>query len=634
MGLDLVQGILKDLDEDQREGVISTEGPVLIVAGPGSGKTRVITYRFAYIVVTGKALPDEILCVTFTNKAANEMKTRITGLTGICGSSKWWIKTFHSLGLSIIRENCYAFGLSENFVVYDKDDELRLVKNIVKRYNFRELSPERVMEMIDSIRYGRGASGMFGEAIVELSEMYEKEMRKSNAVDFVDLIMLPIRLLRGDERVRKVYQSRWKYIMVDEFQDTDPVQYELIKLLLDPKRNICVVGDDDQSIYGWRGASVENIRNFDKDFENCKIVILKTNYRSTDEIISLSASVASNMVFRREGKVMVGKGVRGSVPVFVETYSQAEEARIIAREIKLLVSRGYAYKDIAVLYRVNYLSRYVEEALIGEGIPYRVYSGVSFYERAEVKDILAYLKFFVNRRDVVSFSRIVNVPRKRIGEKALSGILSFSASEGIDLFESLLVLKERGVVKGEISGLVRAIEILGDESEGSIASRVRKMLDEIRYYDYLREHYDNHEERVENVFELLSVLEEFEVGGGRSIEEFVNTCSIMTGLDEVDETQDRVSLMTLHVSKGLEFPVVFIFGAVDGIIPHFRNIHTASLVDEERRLFYVGITRAKEKLVITASRFVRIGSLKHVFASPSRFVEEISNGVMKMIVSQ
>lgn len=627
----LAEKILEHLDKDQKEAVISTEGPLLVVAGPGSGKTRVITYRFAYIVLSGKAHPYEILCVTFTNKAANEMRTRITNLTGAYGTQHWWIKTFHSLGLSIVKENYELLGLKNNFVVYDKDDELKLIKEITKRYNFKELSPERIMEIIDDVRYGYEVVDVFGGTIKELTKIYEEELRKNNAVDFVDLIILPYRLLKHNEEVRKIYQDRWKYIMVDEFQDTDPIQYEFIKLILNEKRNICVVGDDDQSIYGWRGASVENIRNFDKDFKDCKVVILKTNYRSTEEIIRLSNYVSSNMLFRRKEKIIKGTGNNGNVPIFVETFSQDIEAEIIAKEIKLLAKKGYKYRDIAVFYRANYLSRLLEEALIKENIPYKIYSGTSFYERAEVKDILAYLRFFVNKQDFVSFSRIINIPRRGIGDATIAKILDHSTKTGKDLLETTIELKKLGKLKQNISDFIEAIESL--KTDDSITTRVKKLLEKINYYNYLSQTYDNYEERIENIEELIRSISDFEDKGGESIEEFINNSILITNSDMVNDTEDYVSLMTLHVSKGLEFPVVFIFGAIDGIIPHFKNITNPSLLDEERRLFYVGITRAKEKLIITASRITKIGTVKHTIVSPSRFIDEIPGDCIRIVRS-
>ncbi len=631
MDLVLAKNLLKDLDTDQIEAVTSTEGPLLVIAGPGSGKTRVITYRFAYIVLTGKAKPHEILCVTFTNKAANEMKSRILNITGAYETRNWWIKTFHSLGLSIIKEFYEVLGLKNNFVVYDKDDQLNLIKSITKKYNFKELSPEKVMEIIDDFRYKNDeVPDTFGDKIKEITKIYEEEIRKNNAVDFVDLITLPYRLLKNDEEVRNYYRKKWKYLMIDEFQDTDPIQYEFIKTILNPEKNICVVGDDDQSIYGWRGANVENIRNFDKDLKNCKIVILKTNYRSTEEIINLSNYVSSNMTFRRKEKIVKGTGKKGNTPIFIETFDQLEEAKIIAKEIKFLCQNGYNYNDIAIFYRTNYLSRLIEEALIRENIPYKIYSGVSFYERTEVKDIISYIRFSINQNDFVSFSRIINVPKRGIGEITLSKILEFSIKNNKNLLESTLFLKKEGKIKPEIESFEKAINILS-QNDQKISTRVRKLIEEIDYYTYLSQNYENYEERIENVEELIRAISDFEESGGESIEEFINTSILTTNSDNVDEQKNYVSLMTLHISKGLEFPVVFIFAANEGIIPHFKNTLNPSLLDEERRLFYVGITRAKKNLIITSSRIIRIGSIKHSLVSPSRFIDEIPSNLIKTI---
>ncbi|MFN4245300.1 MAG: ATP-dependent helicase [Brevinematia bacterium] len=629
MDLALTRKILEDLDPDQAEAVTSTEGPLLVIAGPGSGKTRVITYRFAYIVLANKAKPHEILCLTFTNKAANEMRNRILKLTGASETLNFWIKTFHSLGLSIIKEFYNLLGLNEKFVVYDKEDQLKLIKSIVKKYNFKELSPERIMEIIDDVRYGnQELPDTFGEIIKEITQIYQEEIRKNNAVDFVDLIVLPYKLIKENEEVRSYYKKKWKYMMVDEFQDTDPLQYDFIKTILNENRNICVVGDDDQSIYGWRGANVENIRNFDKDFKDCKIVILKTNYRSTEKIINLSNYISSNMLFRRKDKIIKGTGIEGITPVFIETYDQISEAEIIAKKIHSITKNGYKYKDIAVFYRTNYLSRLLEEALIKNRIPYRIYSGVSFYERAEVKDIISYLRFSVNQNDFISFSRAINIPKRGIGEKSLSKILDFSMRNNKNLLESLEILKENGL-KG-IDSFLEAINILLDNNK-SISTRVKELIEKIDYYHYLSQNYDNYEERIENVEELIRAISDFEESGGRTLEEFINTSILLTNSDEVDEKENCVSLMTLHISKGLEFPVVFIFGAIDGIIPHFKNTYKPSLIDEERRLFYVGVTRAKEILTITSSRFTRIGSIKHSFVSPTRFIDEIPDKYLKII---
>ncbi len=618
--------ILKDLDEDQIKAVTTTEGPLLVIAGPGSGKTRVITYRFAYIVLSGKASADEILCVTFTNKAAEEMRNRILSLVGDVKVMTWWIKTFHSFGLSIIRENYKLFGLGPNFVVYDGDDQFRLIRKLVKEYNLDLYSPEILQDHISILdRALRFEETGIKEEVIEFYKIYKKALRENNAVDFGDLIRLPYEELLRNERLRKLYKSRWKYIMIDEFQDTDKVQYEFIKLILNDNRNICVVGDDDQSIYGWRGANVDNIRNFDRDFKDCRVVILRTNYRSTEEIIALSNLVARNMLFRRDGKFIKGTGVRGTPPVIIEARYQDSEAYAVASVIKELVQRGeYSYRDIAVLYRVNYLSRVLEEKFIKMGIPYVVYSGVGFFERIEVKDILAYLKFSINPYDFVSFSRIVNVPRRGIGEVTLRKIFNRASDYGMDY---LLTVKEM-LKKGELPKLadefVNAIEILRDSSI-SLSERVEKLVDEIGYYDYLETLEGDYYDRIENVEELIRTIAEFERGGEYTdvVLEFLNNAVLKKDSDNIGDDENRVSIMSLHVSKGLEFPVVFIFGVVDGIIPHFRNVHKGHLIDEERRLFYVGITRAKERLFFSYHKYRLEKFGGREFCNISRFLEGV-----------
>ncbi|MGC8964554.1 MAG: ATP-dependent helicase [Brevinematia bacterium] len=628
--MNVLEDLLTNLDEDQKVAVSTTEGPLLVIAGPGSGKTRVITYRFAYIILSKKALPQQILCLTFTNKAANEMKNRVKNLTQVPSADSWWIKTFHSLGLSIIKENYEHLELDKNFVIYDKEDQLKLIKSITKKLNFNELSPENLMEIIDNIRYNNNHK-LYGEKMEEFTEIYERELRKNNAVDFVDLIKLPFKLLKENKEIREIYKRRWKYIMVDEFQDTDPIQYELVKLILNEEQNICVVGDDDQSIYGWRGANVENIRNFDKDFKNCKVVILKTNYRSTEEIIKLSNSISSGMLFRRKEKVIKGTGNFGSKPIFIETIDQSREADIIVKIIKELTRKNYQYKDIAILYRANYLSRLIEEKLVKENIPYRIYSGFSFFERAEIKDILAYLKLYINPHDNISFSRIINVPKRGIGPSTLSNIIDYATKNSKDFISAVLELHQKGILKNNITSFVNAFRILSDETL-RISEKLKKLLEEIKYYDYLISLKDDYEDRIENVEELIRAVEEFEEDSENpTIEEFIEHSTLRTNSDDISEENNTISLMTLHVSKGLEFPVIFIYSAADGIIPHFKNTHSSSLLDEERRLFYVGITRAKELLYITSSRFISIGSIRHNFVNPSRFIDEIPESYIELI---
>jgi len=622
------QFLLKDLDRDQVEAVTATEGPLLVVAGPGSGKTRVITYRFAYIVLSGKASPDEVLCVTFTNKAAEEMRNRIITLIGGDKAKNWWIKTFHSFGLSVIRENYDLFGLGSNFVVYDSDDQLKLIKNLVKEYNFYSISPEQLSDYISILDRSLDLDNTdFKEEVIEFYRLYKKALKQNNAVDFGDLIKLPYEEFSKNHSLREIYKNRWKYMMIDEFQDTDKVQYEFIKLILNERRNICVVGDDDQSIYGWRGASVENIRNFDKDFKDCKVVILKTNYRSTNEIINLSNIIAKDMFFRRSEKVIRGTGVVGSAPIVVEAKYQSDEADIISDMIKKLVDGGeYGYGDIAVLYRVNYLSRVLEEKFLRKKIPYKIYSGVGFFERIEVKDILAYLKFSINPYDFVSFSRIINVPRRGVGEVTLKKISDNALNYDMNYFLTIKEMLKNGELPKSIEDFVKVIDLLKDDSL-DFSERVEDMIDEIGYYDYLKTLEGDYLDRVENVEELVRTIEDFEEEGEYNdvIVDFLNNVVLKRDSDEINENSEHVSMMTLHVSKGLEFPVVFIFGVVDGIIPHMRNIGRSNLLDEERRLFYVGVTRAKRRLFLSHHRFRKgkFGDME--FCNISRFLDGLKN---------
>ncbi len=623
--------IFDDLNTNQKEAVFSTEGPLLIIAGPGSGKTRVITYRFVYLIISGKALPSEILCITFTNKAAEEMRVRIAKITNLDQKEveKLWIKTFHALGLRMLKEY-YAFaGLNRDFVVYDSDDQLKLVKSIMKEYNYTSITPERSLETIQEMKEKSlgDISNLEDQYLVEnfgeLYQIYQRKLSENNAVDFTDLIVLPIKILRNNPKIRESFQKRWKYIMVDEFQDTNLSQYELIKLIINENRNICVVGDDDQSIYGWRGANVENIRNFDKDFKDCKLVFLDTNYRSTDEIINFSNIISNKMLFRREGKIIKGIGNKGSKPTIIEAYDIYREAQIVAKIIKNLVRDGYQYKDISVLYRANYLSRILEEEFIKFGIPYKIYGGIQFFERAEIKDILAYLKFSVNPRDFVSFSRIINTPKRSLGDSAVSKIVNVSDIQNVDLLEACYIFeKQEPKYSVGIRRFLDAIQILRDEKL-SIADRVLKLVENIGYYDYLRTLEGDPEDRIDNVKELIVAIEDFESKGSGTISDFLDSAALVQPSDYINEN-NSVSLMTLHISKGLEFPVVFIYNVVDGVIPHSRSLNRLNELDEERRLFYVGVTRAKQKLFITLSKISRSFKGSVEYRSPSRFLDGIS----------
>lgn len=613
--------LLEGLNPRQVEALIHTEGPLLILAGAGSGKTRVISHKFAYLVKSKKLPANSIFTVTFTNKAANEMKGRISSLSGKDMSGSW-VGTFHSQCSKILRREISPLGYKSDFSIYDDDDQCNLIRHILREFKFHEALFKGVCAKISSLKshlegpeefLSTGDGFGFDEKLAKVYLRYQDELKRCNALDFDDLIGLAVMLFEKCPEVLKKYQNAFPYILVDEFQDTNFAQYRLLKLLASSHRNISVVGDDDQSIYKFRGADVANVFRFEKDFTGAKVIRLEQNYRSTHHILNVAHAVISKNPVRNAKKLWTDR--KGGEKVYHRWLNtEDEEARNIAKTIKELYLKGdYNYKDFAVLYRVNIQSRAIEEALREEGIPYRIIGGISFYHRKEIKDIIAYMRLITNHNDNVSLRRIINCPARGIGSATLSKIENMAKKKALSLFDVIKsIIKENGVtpaVKERLEGFTKLIESLSSRNYKSASDLIRSIIDKSGYSESLDE------DRVQNIDELIAPA------SGADIKDFIDKVSLLTNLD--DTTRDAaVSMMTLHSAKGLEFPVVFIAGLEEGMLPYFKAMNREEDINEERRLFYVGITRARNILWLTGAGRRRLYT-KVQDQEPSRFLSDI-----------
>jgi len=636
--------ILKDLNPAQREAVTHASGPLLILAGAGSGKTRVLTYRIAYLIGVMGIHPAKILAVTFTNKAAGEMKERVEKLLGPAGSGVW-VSTFHSWCARILRTEAHLLGYTKNFSIYDDDDQISLLKICMNELEIspQKVSPDAVQNRISSAKdklitwqdFSSQTKDYFEENVSKLYKLYQNKLAQANAFDFDDLIMRVVEIFTRCPEVLEKYQDRFRYILVDEYQDTNHAQYRLVNLLASKNRNLCVVGDEDQSIYGWRGADINNILDFEKDYPDAKIVKLEQNYRSTQVILDAAGAVVRNNL-QRKGKTLYTQ-IAGGEKVnlwFLENEYQESEA-IVGHLQHLIQQDVYSRSDFTILYRTNAQSRVFEQRLRDSGIPYVIVGGVRFYERKEVKDMLAYLKVLANPRDDLSLKRIINVPARGIGAQTISKLENYSSKNNLNLLEGIKHVQE---IKGISPRLKNAIK----EFHGMLAefSRLKDKLpvDQITglvaektgYLDSLKkEKTIEADNRMENVKELVNATAEFkERSDNPTLEVFLEEVSLITDIDMWDKSKDAVTLMTLHAAKGLEFRVVFIAGLEEGLFPLSRSLENPSELEEERRLFYVGITRAKERLYLSCARnrrrFADMINLK------SRFLDEIPGELLQV----
>jgi DNA helicase-2/ATP-dependent DNA helicase PcrA len=633
--------ILAELNPAQREAVEAIEGPVLILAGPGSGKTRVIAHRVAYLIKVCGISPYHIMAVTFTNKAAREMEDRLTRLIG-SSVGDLTIGTFHAICARILRRDGKAVGIDPRFVIYDEEDQLSLLKQSIQEIGLdpKQYVPRAIASAITSAKsrmltpqdYIQRTRSYFEEVVGRVYEHYQQLLTESNAVDFDDLLMKTVQLFRSSPETLSKYQSRYLHILVDEFQDTNLVQYELIRQLGGERHNICVVGDPDQSIYSWRFADLRNILSFEKDYPEAKLVLLEQNYRSTKRILETASCVIS-VNQQRKPKELWTNNEPGELTNVIETYTEQDEAQFVVSEIERLVGQGKArLSDCVVTYRTNAQSRALEEAFIRYGTPYKLVAATRFYERREVKDIIAYLRVIQNPHDNISLLRIINVPGRGIGERSLSQLSSLAKSRGVSLYDALPLMVEQKadekhqlnprITKSLASFLSLMQEFIARRRELNLVDLFDLVIERTGYKEYTLSG-ENGEERWENILELRTVAQDYrELKPLEGLTAFLEGVTLVSDVDGLDEAVDAVTLVTLHQAKGLEFPVVFIVGMEDGILPHFKSFDDPEQMEEERRLCYVGITRAKQRVyLVYAFRRSLMGS--SAVSKPSRFLKDI-----------
>lgn len=618
------------LNKEQLEAVEHVDGPCLVMAGAGSGKTKVLTTRIINLIEEG--INDyNILAITFTNKAAAEMRDRVYNMYG---DVRTFIGTFHSLGLRIIRENYELCGLFNNFNIIDSDDVLSIIKKIMKNNNIdpKKFSPYAIRnkisfiknELLSDAELDKFFNTEFDKMVKNIYFKYQSILAESNVVDFDDLLAKPVILFREHKDILEKYQERYKYILVDEYQDTNPVQYKLTKLLASKYKNIFVVGDMNQSIYGFRQADYKNIVNFEKDYKDCKVIKLEENYRSTNNILNAANSVIANNKERKDLRLWSehGDGVKVK---YIRSYDERHEVTIVINEIKKLLENGYHRKDIAILYRTNAQSRVVEEGMLSNNIPYRVVGAYYFYNRKEIKDLIAYLRLIYNTHDEISLRRIINVPKRGIGEAAIKTLESTALLNNTSMFESLSTKKE-----------LEFKELIEDLIKDSNSMSLTELIDSIMEKTHMKEELEldkslDSELRLDNLMEFKSITASFEEKEGCvNLGDFLNEISLIADVSDHKESDDEVTLMTIHSAKGLEFTVVFLIGMEEGIFPHANSLLEDNGLEEERRLCYVGITRAKEILYLTNSKR-RMLYGKDTMNPPSRFIDEIKSDYIERI---
>ena len=636
--------IYETLNKEQQEAVYHTEGPLLILAGAGSGKTRVLTHRIAYLIEEKGVNPWNILAITFTNKAAGEMRERVDNIVGF-GSESIWVSTFHSTCVRILRRHIDKLGYDTNFTIYDSDDQKTLMKDVCKLLQidtkiYRERSLLAAVssakdELITPEEYRIRAEGDYNkQKIAQVYEEYEKQLRSNNALDFDDLLVKTVQLFQTQKDILDYYQERFRYIMVDEYQDTNTVQFELIRILASKYRNLCVVGDDDQSIYKFRGANIKNILNFEQVYEDARVIKLEQNYRSTENILNAANAVIRNNCGRKAKTLWTDNG-EGDKIHFRQFDSAYDEAEYIVGDIREHVDNGSCtYNDNAILYRTNAQSRMFEEKFVTANIPYKVVGGINFYARREIKDLLSYLKTVDNGQDDLAVRRIVNVPKRGIGLTSINRVQEYAASREISFYDALRavdLIPNIGRGASRLESFVALIEhFKADAGEMSISDLMQEIMDETGYIESLQaEDSIEAETRIENIDELMSKIAAYEeaceeTGEPATLSGFLEEVALVADIDSLDENSDYVVLMTLHSAKGLEFPRVYLAGLEDGIFPSYMTITAddPEEVEEERRLCYVGITRAKEELTLTCARRRMIRG-ETQYNKMSRFLKEI-----------
>ncbi|ALS24410.1 DNA helicase PcrA [Paenibacillus naphthalenovorans] len=639
---------IEKLNPQQRQAVETVEGPLLIMAGAGSGKTRVLTHRIAYLIATRKAAPWSILAITFTNKAAREMQERVSALVGPQGQDIW-VSTFHSMCVRILRKDISRIGFTSNFTILDSGDQLSVIKNCMKELNIdsKKFEPKAVQavignaknELITPEKFEQRIGDYFDGIVAKVYALYQKKLKSNNSLDFDDLIIKTIELFQQMPEVLDFYQNKFQYIHVDEYQDTNRAQYMLCRLLASKHQRICVVGDSDQSIYRWRGADISNILDFEKDYPNATTILLEQNYRSTSTILNAANKVIANNLGRKRKNLWTDKSGGNKIRLY-QADSEHEEGYYITSEIRKQVEQGRKYSDHAILYRTNAQSRVIEEILIKSDIPYQIVGGIKFYDRKEIKDILAYLRLISNPDDDISFARVVNVPKRGIGDATVDKLAAAAGQFGVSMFAMLenvdsmeIGAKARHALsdfREMIENLYRMVDYL------SVTELTEKMLEMTHYRDELkRENTLESQARLENIDEFLSVTMEFEKRNeDKSLVSFLTDLALIADIDSMNNDPEAgkqgVVLMTMHSAKGLEFPVVFIIGLEEGVFPHSRALMDNEELEEERRLAYVGITRAEEELYLTCARMRTLFGRTSANA-PSRFINEIPQELVEAV---
>ncbi len=622
---------LEELNERQREAVLYNDGPLLIIAGAGAGKTKTLTTKIAYLIEKKNVAPENILAITFTNKAAKEMKDRLFKTIG--QTAKYLqVSTFHSFGLKLLRENYDALGYDKNFVIMDSDDSLTVVKKIIKDigYDPKIYNPRAIRNKISSCKnemtspeaYERYAASDFEKVVQEVYTKYENKLQRNNSVDFDDLLLLPIELFKKNPDILNKYQDLYQYILIDEYQDTNEAQYILTKMLSAKNRKITCVGDDSQSIYSFRGANYKNILNFEKDYKDAKTILLEQNYRSTSNILDAANQVIKNNKMRKDKNLWTSRGI-GEKIKYYRAYNERDEAQYVIRKIKELTNRNVEYKDIAVLYRTNAQSRVLEEEMLKENLPYRVIGSFYFYSRKEIKDLIAYLRLIHNSKDNVSLLRVINTPKRGIGLKTIENLTIQADAMGVSIYEAISSGKElefKNLIEKlkEMSKDLTLTELIDKVLE---ASGMKKELEDEKTLEA--------EVRLENLEEFKSITKTFEEREGLiSLEDFLLEISLISDVEEYKDDPNRISLMTVHSVKGLEFDHVFVVGMEEGIFPHINSLMDNSELEEERRLCYVAITRAKDDLhLVNARRRTLFG--KEQINPVSRFLGEINKDLIE-----
>jgi DNA helicase-2/ATP-dependent DNA helicase PcrA len=642
----LTDKLLNGLNPEQQNAVKATDGPLLLMAGAGSGKTRVLTHRIGYLIVEKRVNPYNILAITFTNKAAREMRERIGKMMGGV-AEEIWISTFHSMCVRILRRDIDRLGFNRNFTILDTTDQQSVVKGILKEKNIdpKKFDPRAILgsissaknELIEPDEYKKTAGGYFEQVVSDVYEEYQKRLRKNQALDFDDLIMMTIQLFKRVPEVLEYYQRKFQYIHVDEYQDTNKAQYLLVKLLANRFKNLCVVGDSDQSIYRWRGADIANILSFEKDYPNASVILLEQNYRSTKRILLAANKVIGNNM-NRKVKNLWTENPEGNKLVYYRADSEQGEAQFVAGKIKELTrDRKYKLADIAILYRTNAQSRVMEEVLLKSNIEYAIVGGTKFYDRKEIKDMLAYLRLISNPDDDISLRRVINVPKRGIGSTSVDKIADFAAMHDLSLYQALDSIELIGLSPKITKAAREFRDLIGNYTNMqeflSVTELVEEVLEKTGYREMLKaEKSLEAQSRLENLEELLSVTKNFEESSeDKSLVAFLTDLALVADIDSLDddgEKADSITLMTLHSAKGLEFPVVFLIGLEEGVFPHSRSLMEEAEMEEERRLAYVGITRAEQSLFITNAQMRTLFGRTNMNPA-SRFISEIPEDLIE-----